>query len=338
VVGRESIFAQPEIVKLVSEGFIPAAADDWYQRRRDDEVGKFFIGVADQGPRKGEGGSTRQGIYCFTASGKLLTYRNHHDPSVMLEEFRTALARFAKLPASQREPGAVKVPELTGEELDRQYTRKLPEGGVVIRVYTRVLERDREGNCRPCEREEGKSQYGLLSAQDHLWLLEVEWKSLLAVDARAGTEVELPRAVVDRMIRFHMTDNTRGEPEMWEAGQIRKNRLRATVVESSANNLKLRLEGELLLSTEADAASAKRGYDARLLGYIELDRAKPVITRFDVVVLGEHWGESTFTRGARPGRMPLGVVFELADGKQAADAVPPQAARNWQEYFGRPLR
>ena len=39
-------------------------------------------------PRKGKGGSTRQGMYIFTPSGKLLTYRNHHEPEVMRGELR----------------------------------------------------------------------------------------------------------------------------------------------------------------------------------------------------------------------------------------------------------
>jgi hypothetical protein len=109
--------------------------------------------------------------------------------------------------------------------------------------------------------------------------------------------------------------------------------LTLTVVELSANTLKLRLDGEVLLSTEAAAEQAKRGYDARLLGHIELDRTKPAVKQFDVVALGDHWGESTYTRGARPGKTPFGIAFQLADGKQAADAVPPQAAREWTGYL-----
>ena len=64
-------FADPEIVRMAREDFVPVAADDWYERRRNDAEGDFFRRVADQGPRKGEGGSTRQGIYCLTADGKL---------------------------------------------------------------------------------------------------------------------------------------------------------------------------------------------------------------------------------------------------------------------------
>ena len=80
------------MIRLATEEFIPVAADDWYQRRRDDAEGKFFRSVADQGPRKGIGGDTRQGIYCLTADGKLLAYRNAGQlPDVMRTTLQQAL-------------------------------------------------------------------------------------------------------------------------------------------------------------------------------------------------------------------------------------------------------
>src|SRR5437763_2704851 len=94
---------------MAREEFIPVAADDWYQRRRKDAEGEFFRKVADQSPRKGTGGSTRQGVYVLTAAGKLLAYRNHHDPAVMRSVFQKALRDWRKLPEDQRKPGAVKV-------------------------------------------------------------------------------------------------------------------------------------------------------------------------------------------------------------------------------------
>jgi hypothetical protein len=53
-----------------------------------------------------------------------------------------------------------------------------------------------------------------------------------------------------------------------------------------------------------------------------------------VAVLGEHWGESRYTPGARPGRTPLGIFLELA-GERPADRVPPQGARDWDDYIGK---
>jgi hypothetical protein len=339
VADRESTFANPEIIELINERFIAVAADDWHQRRRNDAVGKFFVGVANQGPRKGEGGGTRQGIYCFTAAGKLLAYRNHRDTSVMLDEFRRALDKFSKLPPAEREPGAVKVPPLDDAKLDRRFTRKLPEGAIAIRVFARVLERDENGKCRTCAADDGESRRGLLSSLDHLWITAEEWRSLVPREAKVGDKVAIPATLAARIARFHLIDNTRGEPPMWASEDVRTNAIALTVTEATPSSLKLRLDGKVLLSTTAesprskDIADHERGYDAGLLGYIEVDRRKSAITRFDVVALGDHWGEGTYTRGARPGKTPFGIAFELADGKQAADVVPPQASRDIGGYL-----
>src|SRR5262249_6243697 len=130
---------------MAKEDFIPVAGDDWYQRRRQDAEGEFFRKVADQGPRKGQGGSTRQGIYVFTAGGKLLAYRNHHDPAVMRSAIQQGLKEWRKLPETERKPGAVNVGE-TGKT-DANYTRALPPGGIVINVWTRILDKDKGDYC-----------------------------------------------------------------------------------------------------------------------------------------------------------------------------------------------
>src|SRR3989442_13139223 len=98
---------------MAQNDLIPVAADDWYQRRRQDEEGEFFRKVADQGPRKGEGGSTRQGIYIFSAGGKLLAYRNHQDPAVVLKLLHQGLDEFRNLPPDHPQPGTVRVDEPT---------------------------------------------------------------------------------------------------------------------------------------------------------------------------------------------------------------------------------
>src|SRR6185436_2999551 len=95
---------------MATEDYVAVAADDWYQRRRDDAEGRFFRRVADQGPRKGEGGSTRQGIYCLTADGQLLAYKNAgQSPNVMRDTLRQGLRAWQRLPAERRRPGAVAV-------------------------------------------------------------------------------------------------------------------------------------------------------------------------------------------------------------------------------------
>jgi hypothetical protein len=93
------------------------------------------------------------------------------------------------------------------------------------------------------------------------------------------------------------------------------------------------LEGSALLSTDADPARAARGFDVNLLGHLIFDRKTGAFVRFDVVALGEHWGEGPYTRKARPGRSPLGVAIELAPAD--GTVVPPQFARELAAYLGR---
>src|SRR5687767_11538308 len=124
---------------MARDEYVAVACDDWYQRRRRDDEGEFFTSVTDQGPRKGEGGDTRQGIYLLTASGKLLAYKNAgQSPEVMLEVLRDGLRKWHRLPPSERAPGAIKVP--AHGAVDANYHRPPPPGGVILKVYARALE------------------------------------------------------------------------------------------------------------------------------------------------------------------------------------------------------
>jgi hypothetical protein len=328
VTGRASVFADDEVIRLATTSFVAVAGDDWYQRRRDDAEGRFWRKVADQGPRKGAGGSTRQGVYCFTADGQLLAYKNPSEAVYMRQELKQALAAFGRLPVDRRKPGAVAI-EDAGRP-DARYHREPPTGTVVVNVYTRILDRDGDGFCKGiCSRPGGD-----FAARDHLWVLEPEVRALLPADPKKGDRVPLPPALRDRLLRFHLVDNTRGEPPHWRADEVRSGRLTLSVEEVDDAKVRLKLTGQGLLATSADPAKASRGFDVALLGWLELDRGKKRLTRFDVTALGDHWGRGTYTGGARPGRTPLGVVFELARGEEH-DRVPPQAARNLGEYLGR---
>jgi hypothetical protein len=319
---------------MATEDFIAVTGDDWYQRRRQDEEGEFFRKVSDQagrGSRDSGGGSTRQGIYCFTASGRLLAFKNAGQaPDVMREVLKDALAKWRKLPESERRPGAVTVPELA--RTDSRYTRTPPPGGLIVNVFTRLLDRDANGEL--CDAD-CKGNRGDEAARDHLWLTESEWRSLAPARAKRGDQFPLADKIAERICRFHLIDNTRGEPPLWGREEVRSRKFTITVEEASSAGIRVRLDGAAVIATHADASKADRGYDVRLMGYIHFDTANDALDRFELVAVGDHWGDGTYTRGARPGRTPLGVAFELASGKSPSDRVPPQAAREIAEYFGR---
>jgi hypothetical protein len=321
-------FSDDEIIRMASEDFVAVAADDWYQRRRQDEVGKFWMSVAQQGrPRNNEG--TRQGIYCVTADGKVLAYRNAQNPEVMRDVLKAGLTAFKRLPAERRKPGAVTVGDVA--QLDTHYVRTPPKGGLIVKVYTRILDRDASGEfCKGTCNVKGGDQ----AARDHLWLTEAEWKSLVPANPKPGDSFALPDAIGERIARFHLIDNTRGEPPMWQRQEIRSRRITLTVTEVTAGLVRMKLEGAVLVATHANPEQANRGYDGQILGYITYDRDAKAITEFSLVSVGNHWGRGQYTRNARPGRPPLGHAFELVRGDIPEDRIPPQAAREINSYLG----
>ena len=326
--GRALAFADATLIRFARESFIPVAGDDWYERRRDDDEGQFFRQVADQGPRKGEGGSTRQGIYIFSAGGKLLAYRNHQDPAVVLKLLHQGLDEFRNLPADQRVPGAVRVDEPT--RVDPTYAREPPKGGLVVNVFTRIL--DRSGAADFC-RGTCPVAGGDKSARDRLWLTADDCKALIPDSARVGDELPVAPRLVYRIARFHLVDNTRGEPPFWDRDAVRRHDMKLRVTTVNGDGIALQLTGAILVATAADLDRADRGFDARLTGYLHYDSRKKRIDRFDLVAVGDHWGEGRYNPNARPGKTPLGVAFELAQGDLPADRVPPQGARTLSEYM-----
>ena len=61
----------------------------------------------------------------------------------MREVFQDGLKKWNRLPAERRKPGAVKVGD--PGRIDANYGRKLPEDGLILTAYTRILDRDKSG-------------------------------------------------------------------------------------------------------------------------------------------------------------------------------------------------
>lgn len=311
-------FADPEIIKLISDHFVPVVGDDWYQRRRNDAEGRFFRSVSDQagrGSSDANGGSTRQAIYCFTAAGRLLAWKNAGQlPDEMRKTFRTALQKWRSLPEEQRRPGAVTIEEL---KADPRYERTPPPGVLIVNTFTRALEHGPKG-WRPSPPEIN----GACPApqRDHLWITESEWRGWIPTDAKVGQRMPLGEAVTQRILRFHLVDSTLGEPRAWEPAELRSGELELHVTRVTTSRVSFRLEGRARLASSADFAKADRALDANLLGQVEYDRDRKAFDRFDIVALGDYREKGKDTR-------TLGVAFELARGDLAADRVPPQGAR-----------
>src|SRR5207247_866424 len=204
--------------------FIPVAADEWALRRQVDEEGEFFNRVADQGPLK-RGGS-RQGIYAMSAGGRFLFHAwGDVSPDGLRQKLREALRSFNALPPKERAAGLVQVAERI--KLDPEHNRTPPAGTLILNVYSRPLARKGDALCACDERVvlDNKISVPVLSAYDHVWITEPEWKAMFPAKAKKGDTLPLPPIIAKRIARFHLVDNTRGEPGYWKEKEIQKSDL-----------------------------------------------------------------------------------------------------------------
>jgi len=294
VIDRASTFADPEIVNFLKTRTIPVAIDQWNQRRQKDSEGDFYRKIASQGPRHDFENGTTQGLYLASADGTFLGYTNNRHPDRIRQFLNESIGKHR----------ATATGKLKVQTQDKRYTYRPPEGGLVVRVHAKVLG-GYDVPTRPFE-----EIFQTAVSRDNFWITRDEHQQLAART--------FPETVALRLIRYHLVDNTRGEPPHWE---------RAEVVSHEFDIVNENISGKVELRSK----DGKRGYTAELRG--ELAAADGKLTKFNIVALGQFFGEGQYTGGAPKGKFPLAVSFTLADGTDIADSIPPQHARGWVEDY-----
>lgn len=297
---RESIFADPEIIKALQTQFIPVAIDQAYQRRQKDTEGDFYRKIAKDGPRNDFQSGTTQGLYVADPTGKFLGYTNHRSPERTKKLIAAALKQY--------QPDTTKV--IQRKKVDKRYSPKLEEGGLVVRVQAKIL-----GGYEPTDDKWLQIFQSALS-RDNLWIS--------ASEANQIAKGSIPKSVQNRIAKFHLVDNTRGEPPMWRDEEIKSAKME---ILKNVKNETLNVRGAFQLET----SNGKRGYHCDVAGKIKTKDGK--VTQFDLVAKGDFWGEGRYTKRAPKGKFPLAISFRLADGSDVADPIPPQGSRGWIQGY-----
>jgi hypothetical protein len=257
------------------------------------------------------------------------------------------------LPESGRKPGAIQVPDKGPIDL-KHATVQPPEGGLILKIYGRYLARDPAGALRlttllkdfpgikdPATRYPRHFDYYCEANVDYLWLTEAEWQSLIPARPRKGDRRHVPASIIQRISLYHLLPTAMHSRigDLWQEIAQQQKGVRAreatlTVEEASPNRVRLVLDGFVHLGHAYNAEAVARipprsrecmGYEARLRGVLDYDVRKQVVTRFDILALGDLYGDSDPNHWlVRPGRNPLGFAFELVSGDNPVDRLPPR--------------
>jgi hypothetical protein len=310
-------------VRELVSSFIPAADEVGHLQSGKDPECRLFQKIAEQGHYAGRSRptSTRQGTYATTATGELLASWNNNDPRFVARKLQQALAAWDKRKAEKRDSAGQ--PGLEADKLNRA-DRFYPEGGLVLRVNTRDLPRE-----RPVDK-----QWANAWNQDFAWFTRDEAHQFLPERAKVGDEHTIPRPLVERLVRLHLLDNVRGQTSPFPANAVEEARLAVKVTAIKDDVASLRVEGTTRAVQRGkwpirgfrdmnQPTAQERGLDLKLLGHARYDLKQGRFVDFEVVAIGQRWGGTQYNgRGRDLGSAPFGATLTLAGDARASRVSP----------------
>jgi hypothetical protein len=291
---RGLCWSDPEVINVLRTRFVPVAVDQHVHRRRKDPEGQIFAKLTAQVPGKSADGAG-QGVYIFDPDGKLVAFSHHSSAEEVKKVLYSTLQKYAP---------TLDLPKLEEGPLDARYPYDPPAGTLVVDVTAKVL------GGYPTTTDPLTLALHRSLGQDHLWITKEE------ADALAGGT--FPDLLKARIARFHLVDDTRGEPTYWQAGEVKQLELTYQ-------------QGKLFGQVHLETASGERGYIADMQGIVDVKGGK--VVRFDLLARGQCWGAGPYAGAPPPGRFPLAVAFTLVNVKTDADKVGPAAARHYLKGY-----
>jgi hypothetical protein len=308
-----SVWSDPRVIQIAKR-FVPAADEVWRLQQGPDPECVFFQQMAEHGHYGGRPGTTRQGIYVCSPSGKFLASINSNNPDRVLAMLERGHKAWEDLPAEEKRLSA------NSEIKPRhRWEDSFPKDGLVLSMITRDL----PAECDPSK--PGATKWN----QDPVWFSKAEARQWLPRQPKPGDKHPLPQELVFRLARLHLVDTVNGQTSAFSPDEVADSQIATEVLERTGGRVKIKITG----STKGDSQgrgrrSSAHSVETRVLGHATFDLDKEAFVEFQMVALGTRTGYTELNGRRRdPESGPLGFVFELAP----ADAPPvaPAFIRNY---------
>ena len=309
--GRRSVWSDPRIIDI-SKQFIPTTDEVWRLQGVKDNDATLFQEMANKGHYRRVGGS-RQGIYVCSPGGKLLASINSLNPDDVLKMIDDGLDKWNDLPLSERQ-----LPENYKPQTVHRWEDSYPVKGLVLKSAKADVFTD-----PPVQSERG-DRWNM----DHVWFSKDEARLWLPKDPKEGDTYQLPTILKDRLFRFHMVDNVRGQTLPFAPQEIKEAHVQVKVIKQNKSNIQINISGHSWavakgpwLLGENDwtpTHELDHGIQTNLLGDATYNLELETFTDFEMVALGKWHGKTQNNgrhSGPRTGR--IGTLYSLATDSPA---------------------
>jgi hypothetical protein len=311
----------------VTRHFIPVALDTYF--RGNSQELAFCEKIRAGGNH----------VVVATAGGR--TLGEGREQRLRKQELSVALAEYQKLPERERKP---ELPDPKKAIPARRPVPAPPPGGLIVRGYCTYMRQQESKFVRSREfyYKENPDRWAAETQSDMLWLTREEWQSLVPAEAKVGSQANVAEPIQQRFFSTIAIDYMEGSVNSLPP---RAMTMTLTVEQANAKAIHLRLDGHAELGKRFDVKLRgqpnTRGCEVRVLGYLTYNRQENRFTRFDLVGIGQAWGQKRNDRRAiRIADYPwnYGIACELVQGKSPIDLIPPYNLLHYGSagpYFGK---
>ncbi|MFT7536569.1 MAG: hypothetical protein ACI85K_002523 [Hyphomicrobiaceae bacterium] len=303
--GRRSVWSDQRILAMTSK-FVCAADEVWRLQRDDDPECRWFRAAVrgDAEPVRG----TMQGTYVITPQGRLLGRINSPNPDQVLQVLTKALAAWDSMSDAERSQATTDRPEPV-----HRWEDSYPAAGLVLERFARDL------GDSPLEQPRAPVN------RDAVWFANNELRGWLP-EAKVGAKSDVNPDLIERLARFVLVDNVRGQTVPYARAELQGCGLRSKVLAIRGSRIDIEITGYSKATAKGPwldddnywkpKREFARQLSCRIFGKATFDRDTERFISFELVATGDRQGRTTFNGRAKDepnSSHRIGFLLRLAD-------------------------
>ncbi len=243
---------------------------------------------------------------------------NSLDPEVVIKTINEGLEKWENLPDVERQ-----LPDAFSPVTSHRWEDSYPNNGLILKGAKADLLSD------PPNLSDRGDRWNM----DHIWFSEDESHLWIPRSKKIGTIHECPKIIKDRLFRFHLVDNVRGQTLPFAPEEIKIANLNVELIDIKNSNIELKIFGD----SKAVAKGAWKlgeniwtpthdldhSISTNILGNAIYNIEKKYFTKFEMVIIG-NWEGKTENNGRKfgPESGVIGILYNLAENTPSNKIAP----------------